>query len=382
MCPDLVEIPDATTTIKGKVELATSGETAANVVVQGNDSRLISGIISPTDSTKQNDYNPTNLATSSEIRWNGTSSIGLTGLSGGAAGREILITNVTTDYLLWLESENTASSATNRFILPEGRPAFLMPNDSISLIYDSTTSRWRVKEWASRGTSMGLSFFSDFIGAGAYNANTACTELEIIQNGGGTGASAQVGSYLQNTTERPVGILQVDTGTTATGSFGIYLSGTNVLIPTLGPAIFVARVAVETAVSGTETFTVECGFADGATTITDGVIWEYRWSGSAAEWSQTRYAASSATRSNTGSPTAGTNYIWLVIFMNAGWTRADYIYSDDSISFTKSDSPTTGLPSSAQIVSVKPIRIAKSVGTTQRNADIDFCGYRYDIVRG
>jgi len=34
------EVPDATTTIKGKVELATDGESAPNVVVQGNDSRL------------------------------------------------------------------------------------------------------------------------------------------------------------------------------------------------------------------------------------------------------------------------------------------------------------------------------------------------------
>lgn len=33
-------VPDATTTVKGKVELATNGESAANVVVQGNDSRL------------------------------------------------------------------------------------------------------------------------------------------------------------------------------------------------------------------------------------------------------------------------------------------------------------------------------------------------------
>lgn len=35
-----VVIPDATTEVKGKVELATDGETAAGVVVQGNDSRL------------------------------------------------------------------------------------------------------------------------------------------------------------------------------------------------------------------------------------------------------------------------------------------------------------------------------------------------------
>lgn len=35
-----VNVPDGSTTVKGAVELATSGENAANVVVQGNDSRL------------------------------------------------------------------------------------------------------------------------------------------------------------------------------------------------------------------------------------------------------------------------------------------------------------------------------------------------------
>ena len=42
--------PDATTTVKGKVELATDGESTANVVVQGNDSRL-SNTRTPTDAT-------------------------------------------------------------------------------------------------------------------------------------------------------------------------------------------------------------------------------------------------------------------------------------------------------------------------------------------
>jgi hypothetical protein len=35
-----IDVPDSTTTTKGAVELATSGENAANVVVQGNDARL------------------------------------------------------------------------------------------------------------------------------------------------------------------------------------------------------------------------------------------------------------------------------------------------------------------------------------------------------
>jgi hypothetical protein len=38
-----LDVPDATTAAKGAVELATNGEVAANVVVQGNDSRLVVG---------------------------------------------------------------------------------------------------------------------------------------------------------------------------------------------------------------------------------------------------------------------------------------------------------------------------------------------------
>jgi hypothetical protein len=40
VAPGAASVPDASTTVKGKVELATDGETAAGVVVQGNDARL------------------------------------------------------------------------------------------------------------------------------------------------------------------------------------------------------------------------------------------------------------------------------------------------------------------------------------------------------
>ena len=362
----------------------TDGGAGGNYTVDvGAEAFKLTGVISPTNTGKVNDWNPTNLSTAHEIRWSGSGSLGISGLQGGAEGREIWIQNSTTDYLLWLEHQNTDSTtAANRFILPEARPAFLMPSDSILLRYDDTVDRWRVKSWASRGKTMGLSYFSDFMGAGGYSATTTSGgDLEIIQNGGGTQASSQQGTYLQNTTERPMGILQSDTGTTSSGHNGTYCIGSNIIIPTLGPALFVSRVAFETATDGTQTFTVESGFTDATTTV-DGIMWEYRWNGSAEEWSQTRYAGGTPTRSNTGSPTPDTNYIWLVIFVNADWTRADFIYSNNSTTFTLADSPTTGLPSSSQLVGIKPMRIVKTAGTTQRNANIDLCGWRYDYVRG
>lgn len=360
------------------VKVTDGGAGSTYTVDVGAESFKRTGIISPTDTTKQNDYNPTNLSTAYEIRWNGTASIGITGLAGGASGREILITNATTDYLLWLENQNTASTAANRFILPEGNPAFLMPSDSITLRYDGTSSRWRVMSWPAKGVTMGLTKYDDFLTFPA----TGGTYSEWQPAVNGTAASIQSSTYLEDATEKPFGIVQLDTGTTATGRAALTPATGQALTPTTGAALSITRLATEQAVSGTQTFTIGTGFLDSITTVNDGVMWEYRWNGSAAEWSQARYAAGTPTRSTTGSPTPTTNYVWLVVFVNPGWTRADFIYSDDSISFTKSDSPTTGIPSSTQRTSPFPASIVKTVGNTQCNVTIDFYGYRFEGVRG
>lgn len=332
------------------------------------------GVLTVTPSANQNDYNPTNFADCTILRVNASASIKLTGLAGGATGRIVTIDNVTTDFLLWLENENTASTAANRFRLPDGFPAFLMPGDKITLLYDATASRWGVWAWPNRGPAMGLAEYSDFAGS---------TAGPFTSTVNGTGASAQASSYLSDTTERPVGITQIDSGTTATGRSTIGSAATDGLVPALGAGLSVARLAIETTVTGTETFQVITGFADcSGGTFTDGVAWNNRWNGSAAEWSQDRLSNGSATRSVTGSPTPNNNYLWLVVFVNPGWTRADFIYSEDSVSFTKADSPTTGLPGNTRDTAWIAASIIKSAGTTQRNVSIDLAGYRYDQVRG
>lgn len=115
------------------------------------------GVLTVTPSANQNDYNPTGIKYANVLRINSSASIKLTGLANGAEGRRVTIVNASTDFLLWLENENTASSAANRFDLPKGFPAFLMPGDAITLLYDGTASRWLVSEWPSQGQAMGLS---------------------------------------------------------------------------------------------------------------------------------------------------------------------------------------------------------------------------------
>lgn len=323
--------------------------------------------------SNQNDYSPTGLGACQRLRITPTASIKLTGLAAGFDGQTIVLHNDSTDFLLWIENENTASSADNRFSLPQGFPYFLMPGDRVVLEYDGTDARWELAAGMAGCGPMGLTEFSDFLGAtlGVFTSTTS-----------GTGASAQASTYLVNTTERPVGVTQIDTGTTATGRATIGNAGSGDVVPTLGDALSVVRLAAESANSGTETWQLISGFADSAGgTFNDGVAWNLRWNGSAAEWSQDRLANAAATRSVTGSPTPDANYIWLVLYVNPGWTRADFIYSTDGVSFTKADSPTTGLPGSTRPTSWVAASLIKSVGTTQRNCSIDLAGYRVDQVR-
>lgn len=357
-----------------------AGTKRVGITILGDD------IHTASPSTSQNDYNAGSLAdliNCKGLRLEIGATIKLTGLAATYDGHEIVLANSSTDYLLILENQSTSSSAANRLDLPNGFPFFLMPGDRIALRYSTISSRWQAVNASANLSQMGLTLFTDMIG-GTGTANLANASGGITVFASGTGAAAAASTYLANTTERPMGIIQVSSGTTATGRAGVGDNGTSQIIPTLGPALSVARLAVQTTVTGTETFQVLSGFLDSlsAGATTDGVAWNNRWNGSAAEWSQDRWSNTTRTGSTTGSPTPDNNYIWLVVFVNPGWTRADFIYSTDSVGFTIADSPTTGLPGSARPTSWCPAQIIKSAGTTARLVAIDLAGYRVDYVRG
>jgi len=172
------------------------------------------------------------------------------------------------------------------------------------------------------------------------------------------------------------------TGTTATGRANLGLANATSVIPTFGPAISLFRVAVEALSSGTERFQIWCGFHDGvgATTVTDGVYWQYDDAASTA-WQGATAAGGTRTTTGVAGPTVDTNYIWLGIFINSTWTRATYFYSTDSVTWTIAGAQTTNLPSSAQTTGWGA-NINKTIGTTQRNLSIDMMAFRYDISRG
>ncbi len=110
-------------------------ETAASVV--------LGGTISPASlSASQNDWNPTGWAGASIIRVTSSGEVDLTGLTGGRAGRVAIVQNIGTN-VETLKNESASSSAANRFALGGGDLA-LSGGASALLIYDGTSSRWRL----------------------------------------------------------------------------------------------------------------------------------------------------------------------------------------------------------------------------------------------
>jgi hypothetical protein len=163
----------------------------------------LSGDISPTQiAANQNDYNPTGLSTASVLRLNSDASRNITGIQGGADGRLITIFNVGSNNIV-LQDANASSSAANRFAF--GMDVTLGANQSISLIYDATSARWRsislfptlvprVQKFTASGTytpSTGMQYCTiECIGGGGGSAGVASSS-GIVTSGGGGGS----GSY-------------------------------------------------------------------------------------------------------------------------------------------------------------------------------------------
>lgn len=129
----------------------------------------LSGDITPSQITaNQNDYNPTGLATASTLRLSSDASRNITGLQGGADGRLLILHNVGAQNIV-LVDESASSTAGNRFALTAD--VTILPDQMITLQYDSTSSRWRMN--GSNVTPAGASGDVQYNNGGSLGAEAA-----------------------------------------------------------------------------------------------------------------------------------------------------------------------------------------------------------------
>jgi hypothetical protein len=201
-----------------------------------------SGVITPTQiAGNTNDYAPTSLATASLIRLDSSSAYNLTGLTGGATGRILVLHYIGTNTLT-ITSEDTNSSAANRFSLTKA--LIMQQNSCVVIQYDGTSSRWRVV-----GGSAGASFYFQ-TGAPTTPAagdqwidSSAGIQYEYINDGNTSqwvewfGASATALTYLQLAGGTLTGALKLAAGTTALSPLN-FQTGTNETTPAAGDCEF------------------------------------------------------------------------------------------------------------------------------------------------
>jgi len=171
-------------------------------------------VISPAQITANtNDWAPTGLAAASVIRLSTDASRTVTGLTGGAAGRYVLLSNIGS-FPLVLAAESASSTAANRFSSPADFT--LAAGQTAALLYDGTSSRWRlIGNAGAVGTVTSVALAvppflsvsgSPITTSGAFTVGFSGSALPALN--GGTGVTAYtIGDLLQSTASNTLGTL-------------------------------------------------------------------------------------------------------------------------------------------------------------------------------
>jgi hypothetical protein len=295
-------------------------------------------------------------------------SVRLTGLVGGEASRLAILSNATSGAaarLVLVEHEGEGSHAHNRFTFADLAPRLLMPGETLALLYDAALERWT--ELSPKPLPSLFDAFSDaFCGS------------DFATHAAGAGAAGRPGAHgLGDAGAAPRGIYQLATGETDRGR-AFWGSAGNAFLPARGPCLYLARLSLEALSSEGERFRMCAGLHDGHASgeTLNGVYWDHD-GGASPHWRCCAARDGIATALDSG-VLAETDYLYLGIFLNGDWTRADFcsaaggawsIHAPLALDL----SPTQPLGFSAGIV--------KTQGVSERCLAIDLQALRYDAAR-
>jgi hypothetical protein len=196
--------------------------------------------------------------------------------------------------------------------------------------------------------------FADFI-----NFVTG-TPFSAAQSGTGSSANVNVAGEVNHP-----GIIQIETGTTIVGRAAIQTAFSCFLLGG-GSAIFESVVRIPTLPDGTDSFAFRIGFGDSVTMeFTDGVYFELTQDN--ADWRCKTASNLNVTDTGSGSNAQANTWTRLRIEVNADGSEAKF-YIDGTLMQTLTTNIPTGAGRETGIVA----SIIKSLGSTERTAQIDY----------
>lgn len=341
-----------------------------------------------TSNAREDDYAPTGWPNSSNvvkvIRINSTNTDYMTclgGLASPTAGRIVTIYNNSTSNLIVIENLSTSSTAANRFRMAGNIAYFLLPNRSVTFLYDGTY--WTQFSASSPG---GFDYFDDFLNLPS-TASAAAYSSTMQTYASGTGAGV-----LTNApgTQDVWGAAIIGTGTTATGfasmstnvrrtggngAFGAY-SPTNAI-----PYLTVSKVNLDTLATGAQDYYAYIGISGTSSLATFGMGYYWYYSGSAATFWVTRAQnTASVAVSNTTSITAAITNIWLGVYKPGGANIRDavFFYSANGVVYS---SVYKFVGTSGTYGGFPILGLVSTVGTTSKNLNADWTGSSFNLAR-
>lgn len=329
------------------------------------------GVISPAQLTAdQDNYAPTNWATSSIMRLDGDTSFrSITGLGDATQtdGMVITVRNISANAILLKDaSTNPAASSTaaNRFDF-NGYDIPIFPKTEIDIKYDSTLARWILLSYGSTlvipperfGMYFKHAFWNNLFG------------LSVSTPSGGSLSDVGAAAGL-------FGARQMSLGTTTTG-FGMWKPGSNSII-LLGNNWYwrVDWIIKVVALSdGTNTYILRSGFLDADNAEpTDGVYFRYTHSVNSGNWVLVARSNGTETVSNTSTAVQTSSFVRLTVIVNPAGTLAEYFINGVSVGTIA-----TNIPTGAGRQCCFGTGFIKSAGTTDNAAlqvtSVEVIGY-------
>jgi len=342
-----------------------------------------------TANAREDNYAPTGWPNSSNvvkvIRINSTNTdymMSLGGLSSPTAGRIVTIYNSSTaNNLIIIENLSTSSTAANRFRMANNMAYFLLPNRSVTFLYDGTY--WTQFSASNAG---GLDYFDDFTSLpSAVTAAAYSTFMNTVSSGTGAGVQSNSAGSID-----AWGAANINTGSTATGSSNMSINvrrtgGNSTFGATAAtysmPYLSISKVQLNALGTGAQDYNAFTGIS-GTSSLSDlgmGYYWYY--GGSAATFWTTRAQNTAGTLvSNTTSITASTNALWLGVYKPGGANIRDavFFYSANGIVYSSVYKfvGTTGTYGGFPIVG-----LASTVGTTTKVLISDWVGASFNLAR-